>query len=310
MQKSIIAAGTILAGTVLGAAAAQAETVAALVGDATLAHVDTAAGKVVKTVTVSGLSGTILGIDVRPADGMLYAVISDGSVVTIDPMSGKVTPKSKLDAMLPAGVVATVDFNPAADRLRIIGSDGTNLRVNVDDGKVTKDGQLKFAESDSMKGKTPKVVAGAYTNSMRGAKETALFDIDASGALLKQAPPNDGILNTVGMLGMPGEGVAFDILSDGKGGNQAWAMSRDTLYKVDLMMGTGEAIGKIAGGFPARGRLSHRASARCGSGHGPRRLSRHLGTGRQLRSQQGRRAGLDHEHCALPRPEACPPGDT
>ncbi|WP_163831669.1 DUF4394 domain-containing protein, partial [Proteus mirabilis] len=103
-------------------------------------------------------------IDVRPADGLLYAVISDGSVVTIDPATGKATPKSKLDTMLPAGVVATVDFNPVADRLRVIGSDGTNLRANVDDGKVTKDGGLKFAETDGMKGKIPKVVAGAYTN--------------------------------------------------------------------------------------------------------------------------------------------------
>ena len=247
MRNSILTVGTILAGTAFGAAAAQAETVAALVGDATLAHVDTAAGKVVKTVTVSGISGTILGIDVRPADGMLYAVVSDGSVVMIDPASGKATPKSKLDTTLPSGVMATVDFNPAADRLRIIGSDGTNLRANVDDGKVTKDGSLKFADSDTMKGKTPKVVAGAYTNSMKGAKETVLYDIDAAGALLRQAPPNDGILNTVGMLGMSGEGVAFDILSDGKGGNQAWAMSGDTLYKVDLATGKGEAAGKIAG---------------------------------------------------------------
>ena len=247
MRKSLIAAGTILAGTVLGGAAARAETVAALVGDATLAHLDTAAGRVTKTVTISGISGTVLGIDVRPADGMLYAVVSDGSVVTIDPASGVATPKSKLDTTLPAGVVATIDFNPAADRLRIIGSDGTNLRANVDDGKVTKDGQLKFADADAMKGRTPKVVAGAYTNSTKGAKETALFDIDASGALLKQAPPNDGVLTTVGMLGMSGEGVAFDILSDGKGGNQAWAMSGDTLYKIDLMSGRGESVGKIAG---------------------------------------------------------------
>ncbi len=247
MSKSLFVVGAVLAGTALGGAAARAETVAALIGDATLAHVDTATGKVAKSVTVTGIAGPILGIDVRPADGMLYAVVSDGSVVTIDPASGKATPKSKLDAMLAAGTVATVDFNPVADRLRIIGSDGTNLRANVDDGKVTKDGQLKFAETDTMKGKAAKVVAGAYTNSMKGAKETALFDIDASGTLLKQAPPNDGVLNTVGALGMPGEGIAFDILSDGKGGNQAWAMAGDTLYRVDLATGKGEAAGKIAG---------------------------------------------------------------
>ena len=245
MRLSLIAV-TLLAGTCLGTAA-RAETVAALVGDATLAHVDTTAKKVTKTVTITGIGGSVLGIDVRPADGMLYAVISDGSVVTIDPMSGKATAKSKLDTMLGAGTAATVDFNPVADRLRIIGTDGTNLRANVDDGKVTKDGQLKFAETDTMKGKTPKVTAGAYTNAFKGTKETALFDIDATGALLKQAPPNDGILNTVGMLGMSGEAVAFDILSDGQGGNQAWAMAGDTLYKVDLATGKGEMAAKIAG---------------------------------------------------------------
>ncbi|WP_306421683.1 DUF4394 domain-containing protein [Methylobacterium dankookense] len=245
MRSSLIAA-TLLAGTCLGTAA-RADTVAALVGDATLAHVDTAAKKVTKTVTITGISGSVLGIDVRPADGMLYAVISDGSVVTIDPMSGKATAKSKLDTTLTGGTAATVDFNPVADRLRIIGSDGTNLRANVDDGKVTKDGQLKFAETDAMEGKTPKVVAGAYTNAFKGTKETVLFDIEASGALLKQAPPNDGILNTVGMLGMSSDAVAFDILSDGQGGNQAWAMAGDTLYKVDLATGKGEMAAKIDG---------------------------------------------------------------
>lgn len=236
-----LAAGTSLAG------AARAETVAALVGDDTLVHVDTAQKKAVKTVKVTGIGGRLLGIDVRPADGMLYGVVSDGAIVTIDPASGQATAKSKLDTMLPAGVLATVDFNPVADRLRIIGSDGTNLRANVDDGKVIKDGQLKFAETDTMKGKTAKVVAGAYTNSFKGAKETALFDIDATGAVLKQAPPNDGVLNTVGMMGMAGENVAFDILSDGQGGNQAWAMAGDTLYKIDLATGKGEMAAKIAG---------------------------------------------------------------
>jgi len=245
MRLSLVAV-TLLAGTCLGTAA-RAETVAALVGDASLALVDTATKKVTKTVTITGIGGSVLGIDVRPADGMLYAVISDGSIVTIDPMSGKATAKSKLDMMLAAGTAATVDFNPVADRLRIIGSDGTNLRANVDDGKVTKDGQLKFAETDTMKGKTPKVTAGAYTNAFKGTKETALFDIDTAGALLKQAPPNDGILNTVGMLGMSGEAVAFDIVSDGQGGNQAWAMAGDTLYKVDLATGKGEMTAKITG---------------------------------------------------------------
>lgn len=244
MKFTVIA--TALAGSMLSMGAAHAQSVAALVGGDTLAIVDVAGKKVEKTMKVSGLSGSLLGIDVRPADGMLYGLVSDGTVVTIDPASGKATTKSKLDTMLASGTVATVDFNPVADRLRVIGSDGTNLRANVDDGKVVKDGQLKFAESDMHKGKTPKVIAGAYTNSMKGAKETTLFDIDARGALLRQAPPNDGVLNTVGMLGVETGAAAFDIVAS-DGANEGWLMSGKTLHKVDLATGKATAVGMIEG---------------------------------------------------------------
>ena len=44
------------------------------------------------------LSGALVGIDVRPADGMLYGLVEDGTVVTIA-MDGKATQKSKLDTM-------------------------------------------------------------------------------------------------------------------------------------------------------------------------------------------------------------------
>jgi hypothetical protein len=248
MKMSILAAA--LLGTTLLAGAAQAQTVAALVGDDTIALVDVAAKKVDKSMKVSGLSGRLLGIDVRPADGLLYGLVSDGTVVTSDTESGKATRKSKLDAMLSDGVMTTVDFNPAADRLRIIDSNGMNLRANVDDGKVTKDGQLKFADTDMHKGKTPKIIAGAYTNSMKGAKETALYDLDATGALVKQAPPNDGILNSVGMIGMPAESAAFDIVAStatGQSENTGWLMAGDTLYQVDLTSGMATSVGKITG---------------------------------------------------------------
>jgi hypothetical protein len=197
---------------------------------------------------VSGINGMLLGIDVRPSDGMLYGLVEDGTVVTID-SSGKATMKSKLDMMLAKGVSATVDFNPAADRMRVIGSDGMNLRVNVDDGKVTKDGDLKFADTDMHKGEKPKIVAGAYTNSVKGTKETALYDIDATiGALVKQAPPNDGVLNAVGKLGVKLDStIAFDIWSDGQGKNEAWLMSGDTLYSVDLATGKATQAAKIGG---------------------------------------------------------------
>jgi hypothetical protein len=248
MKSSIVAVAFF--GTTLIAGAAQAQTVAALVGDDTIALVDVAAKRADKSMKVSGLSGKLLGIDIRPSDGLLYGLVSDGTVVTIDRASGKATQKSKLDTMIPTGVMATVDFNPVADRLRVIGSDGTNLRANVDDGKVTKDGQLRFADNDMHKGKAPRIVAGAYTNSMKGAKETVLYDIDATGALTKQAPPNDGILNSIGMTGMTAENAAFDIVygeTAGPGMNTGWLMAGDTLYQVDLATGKATSVGKIAG---------------------------------------------------------------
>ena len=163
--------------------------------------------------------------------------------------TGATMMKSKISEALPSGVTWAVDFNPVADRMRLIGSDGTSLRINVEDGKATVDGRLKYSEADVNKGKTPKAIAVAYTNSVAGTKETALFDIDAAtGTLVKQAPPNDGILNTVGTLGIKIDGpVALDIMADGKGGNSAWIIAGKAMHSVDLATGKVTMIGQIAG---------------------------------------------------------------
>src|SRR5262245_6134671 len=244
--RTVLAAS---AAFLISAAAAQAAQVAALTGDNTISIVDTSAKKVTKTWKIQGIPGKVLGIDVRPADQMLYALAADGTVYTVDPATGRATMKSKLERTLAPGVIATVDFNPAADRLRIIGNDGVNLRANVDDGKVTVDGSLKFAETDMHKGEKPNVVAGAYINSVKGAKETALYDIDATiGGLLKQAPPNDGVLTAVGKLGTPKfTTAAFDIWSDGMGKNEAWLMVGDWLHSVDLATGKATPAVQIKG---------------------------------------------------------------
>lgn len=244
--RNLLLAPTMLSAAI-AATAAQAGTLAVLTGDDTLTMVDTATQKAGKSMKVSGLNGKIAGIDVRPADGMLYALVTDGTIYTVD-KAGKATMKSKMDTVLAANAMATVDFNPAADRLRVIGSDGTNLRVNVDDGKTTVDGKLKFAETDMHKGETPMVVAGAYSNSVKGTKETALYDIDGKiGGLLKQAPPNDGVLGAIGKLGVTPKAIAFDIETAADGSNTGWLVADGGLYKVDLATGKAAMVGKIAG---------------------------------------------------------------
>lgn len=242
--STVFAASTLL---LMTSAAVNAAQVAALVGNDTIATVDTAQKKATGSVKVTGISGALVGIDVRPADGMLYGLVDDGTVVTIA-KDGKATMKSKLETMIAKGVLVTVDFNPVADRLRVMGADGMSLRANVDDGKVTKDGDHKYAETDASKGAKPNVIAGAYTNSVKGTKETALFNIDATaGTLVKQAPPNDGILGTIGKLGVKADSASFDIWSDGNGKNEAWLMVRDTFYSVDLATGKATEAAKISG---------------------------------------------------------------
>lgn len=236
-----------LAALTASAAPAAADTIAALAGGDTLVMIDVAEKRAAKPVKISGLPAAVVGLDMRPADGLLYALAADGTVATVDPATGKATVKSKLDTMVPAGAKVTVDFNPVADRLRVIGSDGTNLRANVDDGKVTTDGKLRYGEQDANKGKNPAVTAGAYVNSVKGAKETALYDLDTgNGLLVKQAPPNDGILVTVGALAAK-DVVAFDIVADGQGGNAAWVLAGGALHKLDLATGKVDGAVKIEG---------------------------------------------------------------
>lgn len=230
---------------------AAADTVIALVGGKALALVDASSLKVTGTVELTGASD-LVGIDVRPADGMLYGVTAAGEIVTIDPKSGAATKKSTLSEKIPAGAKVTVDFNPMADRLRILTDSGMSLRVNVDDGKATVDGSLKYAETDMHKGEKPNIVAGAYTNSLNGkkAEKTELYDIDATiPALVKQAPPNDGVLSAIGKIGVTLSGpVGFEIAASADGKNAAWLMTGGALYSVDLSTGKTTKAGDIEGG--------------------------------------------------------------
>lgn len=245
--KTFVIAGA-LAASFLTPVAANAASIIGLVDGKTLVMIDPASKKVTSTVAIKG-TAPLLGIDVRPADGMLYGVSMDGNIVVIDPKSGQAAMKSKLSDTVKAGVTVTVDFNPVADRLRVMGSDGTSHRINVDDGKVTVDGSHKFKEGDANAGKSPKVIAGAYSNSFKGTTATALYNIDATtGVLVTQAPPNDGVLNTIGALGVQMNGaVAFNIVSNSADKNDAWLVTGGNLYSVDLKTGKATMAGKLSG---------------------------------------------------------------
>jgi uncharacterized protein DUF4394 len=59
---------------------------------------------------------------------------------------------------------------------------------------------------------------------------------------------NGGLVNTLGKLDPKVDGnIAFDIWSDGKGGNTGWLLAGDTLYMVDIATGATKSAGKISG---------------------------------------------------------------
>jgi hypothetical protein len=204
----------------------------------------------VTSLAVTGVEGTLLGIDVRPADGLLYGLSSSNNLYTIDASTGAATLVSTLLTPFGGGVVSGLDFNPVPDRLRLVGDNDQNFRINVDTGEVIVDGALAFGAEDVNAGANPSITAAAYTNAVAGATTTALYTIDPLlDTLLLQNPPNDGTQITVGSLGVDfGVVGGFDIFSTAEGDNAAFAVADSTLYSIDLATGAATSLGTLGNG--------------------------------------------------------------
>ena len=220
--------------------------------------------------SVTGIDGSLIGIDVRSANGLLYGITDTNKLYTIDSATGIATFVSTLSAPFGGGAQSGVDFNPAADRLRLVGSNDQNFRLNVDTGAladfdpntpgVQPDLNLTYAVGDVNFGANPSVTAAAYTNAFPGAptptgvtpptRTTQLYGIDAAlDVLVLQNPPNNGTLTTIGSLGVDfGPTGGFDIFSPQSGQNIAYATSGSTLYTVDLSTGKATVAGTIGDG--------------------------------------------------------------
>jgi hypothetical protein len=243
-----------------------------------------APGKLCTRVPIEGLDANeqVLGIDIRPADGSLYALGSAGKLYTLDVVTGEATLKSTLtadanDMTAPFTSLSGSDFglgfNPVPDRLRAVSRDGQNLRINVDTGATTTDAPLSPASMA--------VPAVAYTNAYAGATTTTLYAIDiAAGdlALIGGNPatggacpddtdnPNCGLVTSLGPLGVADmtDVDGFDIDGDPAAAVAGYlalgigTAASSSLYVVDLETGaasvpTGVANPTIGGGEALRG---------------------------------------------------------
>src|SRR4029079_18534350 len=90
-------------------------------------------GTISTPVAITGLqtSETLVGIDVRPSDGLLYGVGSTSRLYTIHTVSGVAT-QVGTGTFAPAlsGTNFGVDFNPVTDRLRVVSDADQNFRLN------------------------------------------------------------------------------------------------------------------------------------------------------------------------------------
>lgn len=236
-----------------GAASPATETpaarLAALTRDGRLLVFSTSQPDAVQVRTIDGPGDPLCGIDLRPANGRLYGVTTASEIYTIDPRTGSTELQSTLTRPFDGEMRSGVDFTPLADRLRLVSHDGLNLRINVEVGATAIDGPLVYAPGDPSHGQRPEIAAVAYTKNRPQATATEMFDIDSNlDILVRQEPPNDGILHTVGKLGVdfPVE-AGFEIVTEGSGAETGWAAFDDRLFRIDLTTGQATPAGTIGG---------------------------------------------------------------
>lgn len=199
-----------------------------------------------KTRAITGLQAeeTLLGIDFRPANNELYG-ITNNNLYIIDVDTGVATLQRPLNIRADAGSFSGVDFNPRPDLLRLVNGNDENFRLNVVTGEVfddsaLSDGKLKYAAGDVNAGANPNVNAIAYTNSFAPSPDpnrvTLLYGLDTDlDVLVLQDPPNNGILTTIGNLGVDfDDRTGFDIFSPSNDVNLAFASYGSDLFRIDL----------------------------------------------------------------------------
>ena len=189
---------------------------------------------IAKTITGLQSGENILGIDMRPANGQLYALGSTSRLYTINMSNGAATAVGTGPFTTPlSGTDFGFDFNPTVDRIRIVSNTGQNLRAHPDLGTIAfVDGNINPSNSS--------VSAAAYTNNFAGATTTTLYVLDVvNRKLYIQTPPNNGTLQFVANLqsnfstfngfDIGGtSGIAYAALSDEKG---------TKLYQINLTNG-------------------------------------------------------------------------
>jgi trimeric autotransporter adhesin len=222
----------------------------------------TAPGTLITNNPITGLAAgeNIIGVDFRPANGMLYAATNQARVYVINtttfaaatPVTLAVDPADLVAPTYAAltGTAFGVDFNPVPDRLRIVSDARQNLRINVANGLTQADVDLSAGFN---------INSAAYTNSFAPAPTgTTLYVLDATanGFVVQGLPPsnpNNGDLTQVGLLTnvavTPSSPSGFDIVGGANGLSlaalQPTGATQSSLYRINLNTGVATLVGAI-----------------------------------------------------------------
>ena len=207
---------------------------------------------------ITGLASgeSLLGIDLRPSNGLVYAIGTTNTLYTLDTATGQasfVTALTGANLAMAGGL--GIDFNPVADyagnaSLRVTTGGGNNYAVNAGTGVV----------GNTASNIGPGHTGAAYTNSRTGQAgmaptSTALYYINTATDQLEMAPgafnaPNIQAVGPLGLgldvlsangfdIGADGMAVAALNLDDGSG--------RSRLYRINLMSGAATELAAFNG---------------------------------------------------------------
>lgn len=217
-------------------------------------------GSQARRLPVSGVRGTLIEIDNRPSDGLIYGVADSGELYTLTmrPTQVFATRVATLNPNFGGGVESLADFNPtnngAGNALRIIGRNDQNYAVVSTAGgpptTTVVQTTLAYAAGDPANGADPSITAGAYDSNQNGAPATTFYMLDsdrdtvvtiAGRTATGSSNTAGGQLQTLGPF-VDATGAAIDVATRSgldiytpvAGQNIAVAITTRDLYCIDL----------------------------------------------------------------------------
>ena len=216
-------------------------------------------GVITDRVGITGLGGSLVGIDFRPATGEMVGVGADNRVYAIDPDSGGARPIGLPFTPGLSGTSFGVEVNPVTDTLRVVSDTGQNIRLDLTTGA-----HVPGSPFTPLNPGAPHVVAIGYSNSSFSTTRpgaTVLAAIDSAtdqvligsgdgGTLANGKALGIDIGDAVGADGsfVPGIGDIAYMVATPRGASGA------NLYRVSLVTGRAFKFGPVGTGSPFGGR--------------------------------------------------------